>query len=68
MTGSMYKNTANQPGPRKRYTNQPADMHLILPKNEQFSFGELIQQPLPSKKTIFNPFSDLAILLLKPTI
>ena len=68
MTGSMYKNTANQPGPRKRYTNQPADMHLILPKVEQISLRKLIQRPPPSKKTIFNPFSDLAILLLKPTL
>ena len=43
MTGSMYKNTANQPGPRKRYTNQPADMHLILPKVEQISLRKMIQ-------------------------
>ena len=63
MTGSMSTKYRQPEGPRKRHTTQTADMHLILPKLNDFPLRNWFIDHRRRKMPSFTPFSDLAILL-----
>ena len=65
MTSSMSTKYCQTTRSAKAIHHPNCRFALNLTQIEQIFLAELIQQPPPSKKTISNPFSDLAISLFK---